>query len=146
MTARPVGDLRTYGMPRTLRERHRTPALGGTGERHHPWLRGSALNANGRHPPGRLGVLLAGAREPGVYRWRSRAHPGALHRDLTLCGWALHPLDGRGITSPARLYDACAYRMRFPAWFVPDWDALAYCLSDLSWLPGRGHVLLWDRY
>lgn len=35
-----------------------------------------------------------------------------------------------------------ATAMRFPGWFGDNWDALADCLGDLSWLPGPGYVLL----
>jgi hypothetical protein len=94
----------------------------------------------------RLGGVVRGIRDPGVYRWRSSAHPAALRRDLSAAGWALHPLDGGDLTSPGLLFDALARGLAFPAWFGRTWDALAHCLVDLSWLPARGHVLLWDRY
>jgi hypothetical protein len=94
----------------------------------------------------RLGPVVRGAREPGVYRWRSSAHPAALRRDLSALGWSLHPLDGTGLTSADRLFDAFARGLSFPGWFRPTWDALASCLVDLTWLPARGHVVLWDRY
>ncbi|GAB3101234.1 barstar family protein [Lysobacter terrae] len=32
--------------------------------------------------------------------------------------------------------------MRFPAWFGGNFDALADCLGDLSWLRAEGYVLL----
>jgi hypothetical protein len=94
----------------------------------------------------RLGGVVRGTRDPGVYRWRSSAHPAALGRELSAAGWALHPIDGRGLTSPDRLFDAFARRLCVPAWFRHTWDALGNCLIDLSWLPAGGHVVLWDRY
>jgi hypothetical protein len=36
--------------------------------------------------------------------------------------------------------------LAFPAWFGHNWDALADCLTDLSWLPAAGYVLIWDGY
>lgn len=39
------------------------------------------------------------------------------------------------------LLKALALAMNFPATFGVNWDALADCLQDLSWLPDRGHVL-----
>jgi hypothetical protein len=93
-----------------------------------------------------LAAILDGVRPPGVYRWRSRAHPGALRRDLAAAGWGMHLLDGRAVTDSASLFDGCARALAFPAWFGRNWDALADCLGDLSWLPDAGHVLLWDRY
>lgn len=39
------------------------------------------------------------------------------------------------------LLKALALAMNFPETFGGNWDALADCLQDLSWLPDRGHVL-----
>jgi Barstar (barnase inhibitor) len=95
---------------------------------------------------GRLAEVLAGQRAPGCYRWPSRAHPSAVRRDLTAVGWSLHRMDGRVVSGAPELFDRCAAALAFPQWFGRSWDALAECLGDLSWLPGRGHVLLWDQY
>jgi hypothetical protein len=94
----------------------------------------------------RLSSVVRGVRDPGVYRWRSSAHPAALRRDLAAVGWALHPVDGGTFTSADRVFDAFAHRLEFPGWFGHSWDTLGNCLVDLSWLPARGHVVLWDRY
>jgi hypothetical protein len=95
---------------------------------------------------GRLAEVLAGQRTPGFYRWPSRAHPSAVRRDLVAVGWALHLIDGRAVTGAPELFDGCADALAFPYWFGRNWDALADCLGDLSWLRARGHVLLWDQY
>ena len=95
---------------------------------------------------GRLAAVVGGAREPGVYRWRSRAHTGPVRRELTAAGWTLHLLDGRAVDGPADLFDRLADELAFPGWFGRNFDALADCLGDLSWLPGLGHVLVWDQW
>jgi hypothetical protein len=95
---------------------------------------------------GRLAEVLAGQRAPGFYRWPSRAHPSALRRDLAAAGWTLHQIDGRAVTGAPELFDRCGAALAFPHWFGRNWEALAHCLGDLSWLPGRGHVLLWHQY
>jgi hypothetical protein len=95
---------------------------------------------------GRLGAVIKAAQPPGVYLWRSRAHHRAVRRELTAAGWAAYPLDGFRITDATRSHEECARILAFPAWFGHNWDTLADCLSDLSWLRGRGHVLIWDRY
>lgn len=92
----------------------------------------------------RLSALVAGEYPPGVYRWRSRAHPGALGRELTGLGWQGYALDG--VDDATGLFDECAATLLFPAWFGHSWEKLADCLSDLSWLPGTGHIVLWERY
>jgi hypothetical protein len=95
---------------------------------------------------GRLTAILEGVRPPGVYRWLSRAHPRALRRELAAAGWRVHLLNGLAVVDAAALLDELARALGFPAWFGRNWDALVDCLADLSWLPGAGHVLLWDRY
>lgn len=95
---------------------------------------------------GRLSELVTGVRPPGVYRWRSRAHAGPLRRDLAAAGWALYVIDGRTVTGPGSLFDRCAELLAFPIWFGHTFDTLADCLADLSWLSGRGHVVLWEAW
>ncbi|SDZ06934.1 Barstar (barnase inhibitor) [Micromonospora pattaloongensis] len=94
----------------------------------------------------RLDTVLSGAREPGVYRWLSRAHPEPVRRELSAADWTSHLLDGRGLTGATEVLDRHAEQLSFPGWFRHTWDGFADCLADLSWLPGRGHLLLWERY
>jgi hypothetical protein len=47
--------------------------------------------------------------------------------------------------------DRCIEDLRLPDWFGRNWDALADCLTDLSWWPAesggrRLHVRGWERY
>jgi hypothetical protein len=94
----------------------------------------------------RLAAVLGGVRPPGIYRWLSRAHPSAVRRELAAAGWAVHQLDGRVLRGRLDLFDRCADELAFPGWFGRGWDAFLDCLGDLSWLPGQGHVLLWEQY
>jgi len=95
---------------------------------------------------GRLAGLVDGSRPPGVYRWRSRAHPSALRRELSRFGWGGYPLPGHQLTDGGRFLDACATVLAFPGWYAHSWTALGACLTDLTWLPAEGHVVLWERY
>lgn len=94
--------------------------------------------------PARLSALLAGEYPPGVYRWRSRAHPGSLGRELTGAGWSGYALTR--VSDSVGFFEECAEVMTFPAWFGHTWEGVGDCLADLTWLPGAGHVLLWERY
>jgi hypothetical protein len=94
--------------------------------------------------PARLSALVEGEYPPGVYRWPSRAHPGALGRELARWGWGEYELTD--VTDVDRLFVECADTLAFPSWFGHTWEGLADCLADLSWLPGTGHVLVWERY
>ncbi len=105
---------------------------------------GSAMSS-GSPAAGRLTTAVA-AHPPGVYRWRSRAHPSTIRRELKARNWACHVLDGRIVTSAGALFDDCARLLAFPTWFGRTWDAFTDCLVDLSWLPEAGHLVLWERY
>jgi hypothetical protein len=95
---------------------------------------------------GRLAPVVTGQVPPGLYRWRSRAHHHALRRELAGAGWGIYPLPGNQLTGTGRLLDAYARALSFPAWFGHNWHALTDCLTDLSWLPARGHVVLWEQH
>jgi hypothetical protein len=93
-----------------------------------------------------LTVVVDGTRPPGLYRWRSRAHPAAVARELAAAEATCHILDGVRVADAETLFDATAALLRFPDRFGGDWAGLADCLADLSWLPGRLHVLIWEHY
>lgn len=43
------------------------------------------------------------------------------------------------------LLDALAKALAFPDWFGRNWDALADCLGDLSWLEAPGYLLVFEH-
>jgi hypothetical protein len=49
-----------------------------------------------------------------------------------------------GISEKQALLAQIARALEFPEWFGGNWDALEDCLTDLSWLQGAGHVLLFE--
>ncbi|WP_255954315.1 barstar family protein [Streptomyces odontomachi] len=65
-------------------------------------------------------------------------------------GWTSTVLDLDAVTGKAAFLDRCARALELPDWFGHNWDALADCLRDLSWLPvARGRLLLvsgWQAY
>lgn len=94
----------------------------------------------------RLAVIVDGSRPPGMYRWRSRAHPASIGRELAPAGIWCHVVDGARVVDAESLFEACAVALRFPDRFCGGWDGMVDCLSDLSWLPGRVQVLIWEHY
>lgn len=44
-----------------------------------------------------------------------------------------------GCASKAELLERIAAALHFPGWFGHNWDALADCLTDLSWLPAGAY-------
>lgn len=60
-------------------------------------------------------------------------------------------LDLTGVTDRQVFMDRCTERLHLPDWFGRNWDALADCLTDLSWWPvGPGGRRLrvegWQEY
>ncbi|MFK2876614.1 barstar family protein [Rhodanobacter hydrolyticus] len=53
--------------------------------------------------------------------------------------------DLTGCADKAGLLQRLAASLSLPADFGQNWDALADCLRDPAWLPGWGHVLLFDH-
>jgi RNAse (barnase) inhibitor barstar len=51
-------------------------------------------------------------------------------------------LDGTRLTGKADLLRELAKAFAFPSHFGHNWDALIDCLSDLSWLPAKGYVIV----
>lgn len=79
--------------------------------------------------------LLDGKAAPGVYLWPI---PGATKRsdvgDAAMeAGWQLYWLAGQTITDKHEFLELCAESFDFPEWFGDNWDALADCLTDLTW-------------
>jgi RNAse (barnase) inhibitor barstar len=58
-------------------------------------------------------------------------------------GIAWCDLDLTGVTANRDFLVRCAAAMKFPDTFGCNWDALADCLEDLSWLPAAGVVVYW---
>jgi len=54
-------------------------------------------------------------------------------------------IDLEGCADKAEFLRRVALGLRFPAWFGHNWDALSDCLSDLSWMPGKGYVLIFEH-
>jgi hypothetical protein len=86
----------------------------------------------------KLGERLRDASASGVYRTGGAAEivAAAEHASLELVRIDARP----------GVFDAMARALDFPAWFGNNWDALEDCLSDLSWRPARGEVLLFETY
>jgi hypothetical protein len=85
---------------------------------------------------------LSDATKSGVYRTsRVDEIQDALRGSaLKLAGISL-----AGVTGKDALLARMAQALSFPAWFGGNWDALEDCLSDLSWLPAQGYVLLFEE-
>ncbi|MFF8898627.1 barstar family protein [Streptomyces lydicus] len=100
--------------------------------------------------PRPLVAVLDGSTPPGVLTWpagRPVADALAAARDA---GWTGAVLELADVADKAAFMERCARALRLPEWFGRNWDALADCLTDLSWCPAdRGRLLVvtgWQGY
>ncbi|WP_341676351.1 barstar family protein [Niveibacterium sp. SC-1] len=83
---------------------------------------------------------LADSRRAGVFRCGGEvaqaAVTAATQQRFTAASLDLAEADHAG------LFSGFAAALRFPEWFGANWDALADCLGDLSWLEAPGYLLV----
>lgn len=83
-----------------------------------------------------LSAVLEGAVPPGVYRWTPTPPSGQVAELLdsaTSARWRSARLELAGVHDKASFLARCAQDLELPEWFGHNWDALADCLTDLSW-------------
>jgi hypothetical protein len=91
-----------------------------------------------------LETILSGTIEPGLYRWGSRRSAGSIAATVEAAGWRCFHLDGAYIITKLDFFTRCAEVMQFPPYFGRNWDAFEECITDLSWVPAAGYLLLYD--
>ncbi|GAU66042.1 hypothetical protein SSP35_02_04110 [Streptomyces sp. NBRC 110611] len=100
--------------------------------------------------PRPLAAVLAGRTPPGVLTWPAGRPVADALQAARDAGWRGAALDLAGTADKAAFMERCARSLRLPDWFGRNWDALADCLTDLSWCPaGRGRLLVvtgWQDY
>ncbi|MFE7119205.1 barstar family protein [Streptomyces sp. NPDC057654] len=87
--------------------------------------------------------LLSGAVAPGVYHWHPPVSVLRTAHHAAEAGWRPAVLNLHGVTDKDSFLARCAADLELPDWFGHNWDALADCLTDLSWWgEARGYLLL----
>lgn len=89
--------------------------------------------------------LLDGSFPPGVYTWQPDVPATAMNDALQWAagaGWHGAALNLAQVGNKAEFLQRCADDLQLPEWFRYDWDALADCLTDLSWWRRSGGFLL----
>jgi hypothetical protein len=80
-------------------------------------------------------------------------HPAPLTADMTLAiatlarslGFDCTPFDLAGCTDKREFLARLARALEFPARFGPNWDGFADAVTDLSWRPAPGYVLILEH-
>lgn len=91
-----------------------------------------------------MAAQLGACANAGLYRLQEGAHATLQTASETL-GFSFSRVDLDACTDKGALLQRIAASLAFPDWFGRNWDALADCLADLSWLQGRGHVILLEN-
>ncbi len=91
-----------------------------------------------------LRALLADASQCGAYVVDAR-DGDALAAAAQALDFAVVRIDFAGCSDKADALARIARALDFPEWFGGNWDALADCLSDLSWRRADGYVLLLEH-
>jgi hypothetical protein len=100
--------------------------------------------------PRPLVAVLDGTTPPGVLTWPADRPVADALAAARAAGWSGASLELDGALDKAAFMERCARALRLPQWFGRNWDALADCLTDLSWCPAdRGRLLVvtgWQGY
>jgi RNAse (barnase) inhibitor barstar len=84
-------------------------------------------------------------RPSSVYRVDSDVDAAALMHEAHVAGLTFFLVNCEAADTKESLLRAIAESLSFPGYFGNNWDALEECLTDLSWLPAKGYVVLLDR-
>ena len=71
--------------------------------------------------------------------------PNLVERAAAAAGLTVIRIDLKRLASKAGFLARAARALNFPDWFGKNWDALNDCLIDLSWLNGRGWVIIFEN-
>jgi len=91
-----------------------------------------------------LGTLLADPAQAGAYFVDDR-DTAALAEAAETLDYEVVRIDLRACAGKSQLLEQLGEAMRFPDWFGNNWDALADALTDLSWWPANGYLLLLEH-
>ncbi|MEC5387191.1 barstar family protein [Uliginosibacterium sp. H3] len=84
--------------------------------------------------------MLARPARAGVYLASAAQLQAAEHAAMAI-GFDSWSLDVSNVQTAPSLLRHIGQALRFPAWYGENWDALADCLTDLSWSEAEGFVL-----
>ena len=83
------------------------------------------------------------AERSGVRRLTADAND--IEQAAKAAGLVVVKIDLARLASKTGLLGRAARALKFPEWFGKNWDALNDCLTDLSWLEGKGWVIIFEN-
>ncbi len=92
-----------------------------------------------------LDDVLRGEAVPGVHALDDAVDPIEAATRVRDRGWHMFHVDATAVVDKRSFLAAMASGCGFPTWFGHNWDALTDALTDLSWAPAPGYVVLFDH-
>ena len=89
-------------------------------------------------------ALFADAQRAGVHHL-PHGDPEPLFAGAEAAGCLVQRVDLAGARDKDEMLTAIGKSLGFPEWFGHNWDALADCLGDLSWLQADGYLILHEH-
>lgn len=89
--------------------------------------------------------LFTGKTKPGLYRLRSGVKDEVIERLAKEHDWRVVRINGDKINDKASFIRVVGKALDFPDYSGANWDAFEESLRDLSWLAGKGVVVLYDE-
>lgn len=93
-----------------------------------------------------LAALLAGRKEPGIFRWHGAFDAADVRHTVEHAGWRFAHLDGVGVGTKEEFLDRVGETFSFSDDYRRNFDALADCLHDVVAGDSEGTILLWDGW
>ena len=82
---------------------------------------------------------------PGVYTIDAERRAPLIAGNVVPSNLHLAVVDGNVAANRDGFFDELSRTMRFPDYFGRNWDAVFDCLTDPSWLPAAGSVIVLDE-
>ena len=82
----------------------------------------------------------------GVHHAGTDVDEAELGRLSAARGFEFALIDLRNVQDKAGFLGEVSKVLKFPSYFGMNWDALSDCLTDMSWKPAAGHVLLFAGF
>jgi RNAse (barnase) inhibitor barstar len=94
----------------------------------------------------KLSDILADCKDSGVYLLEGTTAVSQAKELVERHGLAFLVLDGKTIHGKDEFLKQAAATLQFPDYFGGNWDALADCLTDMSWHQASGFVILYNDF
>ena len=88
--------------------------------------------------------LLSRPERAGLFRMPYAADL-ALEEGAESLAYPVHRINLAQVTDKETFLAAVGRALDFPDWYGHNWDALADCLTDLSWMAADGYVIVLDH-